>query len=115
MALKQAQLNQTQQELTKVSGEKDKIKAEVQMLRKSQKAIRGGDLVNQLADEKKELESRLSEQIDERRKEIEFWVGERAQMRDRIEELESLAREHMQPGLIGKSYKTPQAEVEGDN
>jgi len=48
-----------------------------------------------LADEKKELESRLSEQIDERRKEIEFWVGERAQMRDRIEELESLAREHM--------------------
>jgi len=29
MALKQAQLNQTQQELTKVSGEKDKIKAEV--------------------------------------------------------------------------------------
>ena len=65
------------------------MKAEIQMLRKSQKEIRDGSHVTKLEEENKMLVQRFNEQIEERRKEIEFWVQERTNMRDRIEELES--------------------------
>ena len=65
------------------------MKAENQMLRKAQKEIRDGSHVAKLEEENKMLVKRFNEQIEERRKEIEFWVQERANMRDRIEALES--------------------------
>ena len=40
-------------------------------------------------EENEMLVKRFNEQIEERKKEIEFWVSERANMRDRIEELEN--------------------------
>ena len=39
--------------------------------------------------ENKQLVQRFNEQLDERKKEIEFWVQERALMRDKIDALES--------------------------
>ena len=59
------------------------------MLRKTQKEVRDGSRVTKLEEENQMLVQRFNEQIEERKKEIEFWVQERAKMRDRIEELES--------------------------
>ena len=59
------------------------------MLRKAQKDIRDGSRVGKLEEENEMLVKRFNEQIEERKKEIEFWVGERANMRDRIDELEN--------------------------
>ena len=50
------------------------MKAENQMLRKAQKDIRDGSHVAKLEEENKMLVKRFNEQIEERRKEIEFWV-----------------------------------------
>lgn len=64
------------------------MKAEVTMLRQNQKEIRDGSAMEQLRLENKQLVAKFNEQLDERKKEIEFWVQERAQMRDKIDQLE---------------------------
>ena len=61
------------------------MKAEVTMLRQNQKEIRDGSAMEQLRLENKQLVAKFNEQLDERKKEIEFWVQERAQMRDKID------------------------------
>jgi len=43
--------------------------------------------------------ARFNEQLDERKKEIEFWVEERAIMRDKIDQLES-ANALIAPGAM---------------
>ena len=59
------------------------------MLRKTQKEIRDGSHVAKIEEENEMLVKRFNEQIEERKKEIEFWVSERASMRDKIDELEN--------------------------
>ena len=61
------------------------------MLRHNQKEVRDGTTLDQLKAENKQLVLKFNEQLDERKKEIEFWVQERAQMRDKIDQLESQA------------------------
>ena len=61
------------------------MKAEVTMLRQNQREIRDGSALEQLRAENKQLVAKFNEQLDERKKEIEFWVQERAQMRDKID------------------------------
>lgn len=62
------------------------------MLRKNQKDMRAGvssEEVKRLEQENKELVDRLHREIEERKREIEFWVTERATMREMIDQLES--------------------------
>ena len=59
------------------------------MLRQNQKDIRDGGALEHLRSENKELVVKFNGQLDERKNEIEFWVQERAQMRDKIDQLES--------------------------
>ena len=89
MKQKQQQLTEATDKVASLSKEREKLKAEVQMLRKAQKEIRDGSQVAKLEEENEMLVKRFNEQIEERKKEIEFWVSERANMRDRIEELEN--------------------------
>lgn len=68
--------------------EKERFKSENQMLRKNQKEMRGGassEEVKRLEQENKELIDRLHREIEERKREIEFWVTERATMREMID------------------------------
>ena len=75
---KQKQLSEAQDKITHLKADKKRIKAEVQMLRQNQKDIRDGGALDQLRKENKELVGKFNEQLDERKKEIEFWVQERA-------------------------------------
>lgn len=59
------------------------------MLRKAQKAIREGAELTRVEEENRQLAQKLEVQLDERKQEIDFWIAERAQMRERIELLES--------------------------
>ena len=59
------------------------------MLRKAQKAVREGTELTRVEEQNRLLAHKLELQCDERKQEIDFWVAERAQMRERIEQLEN--------------------------
>ena len=86
---KQKQLTEASEKVTKLKADKKRIKAEVGMLRNNHKEVRDGATLDQLKKENQQLVVKFNEQLDERKKEIEFWVQERAQMRDKIDQLES--------------------------
>lgn len=67
------------------------MKSENGMLRRVDKDRRSGESeeVRKVMDENNELNARLEEIIVERKREIEFWVNERATMREMIEQLEN--------------------------
>ncbi|CDW71439.1 UNKNOWN [Stylonychia lemnae] len=82
-----ADLNGQVQSLTK---DRERLKSENQMLRrceKDRKSISNEDL-KKLEHENKNLMEKLNQQMNERKKEIEFWVTERATMREMINQLE---------------------------
>lgn len=89
LKLKTEQLKSAQDQVSALNFEKEKLKVEVMMLRKSQKAIREGHELTRVEEENKLLAQRLELQCDERKHEIDFWIAERAQMRERIEQLEN--------------------------
>lgn len=89
LKLKTEQLKSAQDQISSLNFEKEKLKVEVMMLRKSQKAIREGHELTRVEEENKLLAQKLEFQCDERKQEIDFWVAERAQMRERIEQLEN--------------------------
>ena len=63
------------------------MKAEIQMLRRNEKEKKNSsseDLKN-LEEENKNLMRKLNSEIEERKKEIEYWVAERATMREIID------------------------------
>jgi hypothetical protein len=57
------------------------------MLRRVDRDRRGGESeeMKKVVEENAELAGRLQEMMEERRKEIEYWVSERATMREMIE------------------------------
>jgi hypothetical protein len=55
------------------------------MLRKNQKEHQNSEEVMRLQQENESLIERLQEEVEGRQKEIEFWVSERASMREIIE------------------------------
>jgi hypothetical protein len=57
------------------------------MLRRVDRDRRGGESeeMKKVVEENVELAGRLQEMMEERRKEIEYWVSERATMREMIE------------------------------
>lgn len=61
------------------------------MLRRVDKERRGGETeeVRRVAEENRELVLRIEEMEAERKREIEYWVSERATMREMIEQLEN--------------------------
>lgn len=75
---KQKQLQEAQDKVTQLKAGKKRMKAEVGMLRQNQKEIREGATLESMRKENEGLVLKFNEQLDERRKEIEFWVQERA-------------------------------------
>lgn len=61
------------------------------MLRRVDKERRGGESedVKRIVEENGELAARIEEMVAERKREIEYWVSERATMREMIEQLEN--------------------------
>ncbi len=61
------------------------------MLRRVDKERRGGESedVKRIVEENSELAARIEEMVAERKREIEYWVSERATMREMIEQLEN--------------------------
>ncbi len=57
------------------------------MLRRVDRDRRGGESedMKKVVEENAELGARLQEMMEERRKEVEYWVSERATMREMIE------------------------------
>lgn len=108
LKLKQEQIDQLRSELEKSNLEKEKRQAELAMLRRNQKSFLNGKQVTGLTEDKNELEDRIIQLESDRQKEVEFWVQERTQMRDKIDRLESGG-----PGLLGKVYSSkPEEQVE---
>ena len=83
-----AELSASNQTLTV---ERDRLKAENSMLRKNQKdKVKGeSEEVRRLEQENRELAESLSEEVASRKKEVEYWITERATMREMIDQLES--------------------------
>ena len=89
LKLKTEQLKAAQDQVFTLNFEKEKLKVEVMMLRKAQKAVREGTELTRVEEQNRLLAHKLELQCDERKQEIDFWVAERAQMRERIEQLEN--------------------------
>lgn len=71
---KQRQLQEAQERLSKLKGDKKRLKAENEMLRRSQREARDGTTMENLRQENTQLVAKFNEQLDERKREIEFWV-----------------------------------------
>jgi hypothetical protein len=71
--------------------EKERLKSENGMLRRVDKDRRGGESeeVRRVVEENREMAARIEEMVEERKKEVEYWVSERATMREMIEQLEN--------------------------
>ena len=63
------------------------MKAEIQMLRRNEKEKKNSssEELKNLEVENKNLMRKLNSEIEERKKEIEYWVAERATMREIID------------------------------
>jgi|LauGreDrversion4_2_1035121.scaffolds.fasta_scaffold75506_2 hypothetical protein len=91
LKLKEAQVADLQNQLATLQKEKERLKSENQMLRRVDKDRRAGETedIKRLEELNQELQEKLESQLDERKREIEYWVSERATMREMIEQLES--------------------------
>lgn len=91
LRLKEKQIEELSTQVQGLSKEKDRLKSENLMLRRVDKDRRAGetDEIKKIQVENDELKQRLEQQLDERKREIEYWVSERATMREMIEQLEN--------------------------
>lgn len=91
MKIKDKQIEELQSQVSTLQKERDRLKSESLMLRRVDKDRRNGENeeIKRLQDENNELNERLNQHIDDRRKEVEYWVSERATMRQMIEQLEN--------------------------
>jgi hypothetical protein len=87
MRLKDKQLEDLNAAQTSLQKERDRLKSENGMLRRVDKDRRTGDTeeVRRYMEENAELQARIEEMGAERKREIEYWVSERATMREMIE------------------------------
>jgi hypothetical protein len=87
MRLKDKQLEDLTAAHTSLQKERDRLKSENGMLRRVDKDRRTGDTeeVRRYIEENAELQARIEDMGAERKREIEFWVSERATMREMIE------------------------------
>ena len=91
MRLKDTQISELQAANTALMKEKERLKSENGMLRRVDKDRRGGESeeVRRVVEENREMAARIEEMVEERKKEVEYWVSERATMREMIEQLEN--------------------------
>eukprot|EP00347_Sterkiella_histriomuscorum_P007164 403350016 len=91
MKVKDKQIGELAAQVSALSSERDRLKSENQMLRRNEKDRKSN--VNQelqnLEQENKQLIDRLNQEMNQRKQEIEYWVTERATMREMIDQLES--------------------------
>lgn len=91
LKLKETQVADLQAQVAALTKEKERLKSENQMLRRVDKDRRAGETedLKRLEDLNAELQGKLEAQLEERKREIEYWVSERGTMRELIEQLES--------------------------
>ncbi|TNV88004.1 hypothetical protein FGO68_gene12191 [Halteria grandinella] len=91
LRLKEKQIEELSAQVQGLSKEKDRLKSENLMLRRVDKDRRAGetDEIKKVQEENEELKQRMEQSLDERKREIEYWVSERATMREMIEQLEN--------------------------
>lgn len=87
MRIKEKQVEELQATTAALQKERDRLKSENGMLRRVDRDRRGGESeeMKKMVEENAELGAKLHEMMEERRKEIEYWVSERATMREMIE------------------------------
>lgn len=87
MKLKEKQIAEMNGQVTQLTTERDRLKSENQMLRRNEKErkINVNDDQKKLETENKQLIDRLNKEMNERKREIEYWVTERATMREMID------------------------------
>ena len=87
MRIKEKQIEELTTQASALQKERDRLKSENGMLRRVDKDRRSGesDEVRKVMDQNSELSDRLEEVMAERKREIEYWVSERATMREMIE------------------------------
>jgi N-methylhydantoinase B/oxoprolinase/acetone carboxylase alpha subunit len=91
MKIKEKQIEDLTNQVSSLQKERERLKSENQMLRRVDKDRRQVDPEDyrRLQSENQSLAEHLDQQIAERKREIEFWVSERATMREMIEQLEN--------------------------
>ena len=87
MRIKEKQIEDLATQASALQKERDRLKSENGMLRRVDKDRRSGesDEVRKVMEQNSELSDRLEEVMAERKREIEYWVSERATMREMIE------------------------------
>ena len=87
MRIKEKQIEDLSTQASALQKERDRLKSENGMLRRVDKDRRSGesDEVRKVMEQNSEISDRLEEVLAERKREIEYWVSERATMREMIE------------------------------